>query len=81
MKEQASWIYAELKKDLCFFSVVMWGENLENKTLNLIQKCRLKTLDSLQLASACLAHADIFVTSDQKFFRTGKKEFHSIQFI
>ena len=49
---QAHWLKTEARKDFDYFRQVLWNENLEQKAIELIQKHHLKTLDSLQLASA-----------------------------
>ena len=49
---QANRIRNEIKRDLFYFHKINWNENLEEHALMFIQKHQLKTLDSLQLASA-----------------------------
>ncbi len=80
-KKEASYINIEAKKDFNYFSKVIWNENLERKSIELIKKYPLKTLDSLQLASACLSNTDIFITSDKKLFNIAKKELKKAHFI
>ena len=78
---EAQWIRVEVKKDLHFFSQVLWNGNLEQKALNLIAKYQLKTLDSIQLAAGCLSKSDIFVTSDQKLFLIANREIKKVKLI
>ncbi|MBI3315010.1 MAG: type II toxin-antitoxin system VapC family toxin [Candidatus Omnitrophica bacterium] len=72
--EQAEFIKQEIKKDCVYFIRVSWDDALEQAALTIIEKYKLKTLDSIQLASAHLSKADTFVTSDQKLFHVAKKE-------
>lgn len=80
-KKQALWLRIEVNKDIHYFSIVLWNDNLEQKAMELIQKYQLKTLDSLQLASACLSKPDFFVSSDKKLFAAAEKELKNVKFI
>lgn len=80
-KKQALWLRVEVNKDIHYFSTVLWNDNLEEKAMELIQKYQLKTLDSLQLASACLSESDIFISSDKKLFTAAGKELKNVKFI
>ena len=40
----------------------------------MIKKHEMKTLDSIQLAAAIIAAADIFVTSDKKLYNSAVSE-------
>ena len=79
--DQVSSILTELKRDLPYFNRIHWNDHLEQKALELIQKYQIRTLDSLQLASGCLADADVFITSDQKLYQAAKKELHNVKLI
>ena len=78
---QVTWIRAELKKDFHYFSQIIWNEKLIQKGLELILKYQLKTLDTLQLASACLAQTDIFITSDKRLFNLAQSELNNARFV
>ena len=78
---QAAWLLTEAKRDFHYYSQILWGEDLQQKAIEIIQKHHLKTLDSLQLASACLSQADIFITSDQKLFQTARQELKNVKLI
>lgn len=80
LKQQVSSILAEVERDFDYFSQVLWNEKLEQEAVVKIQKYHLKTLDSLQLAAACLAKADVFMTSDKKLFAAAGKEIKNVQF-
>lgn len=60
--------------DFPFFSVVNLNLFIENKSIELINKYQMKTLDSIQLSSALLQNIDLFLTSDKKLFVYSKKE-------
>ena len=77
----ASVIRREAKKDLHFFSKVIWNDVLEQKAVEMIEKHRVKTLDSLQLASGILSRADLFLTSDQDLYKTAAQEIKNTKFI
>ncbi len=79
--KQAELLKHEIKIDYVFYARVIWDDNLEEKALNIINKYKLKTLDSIQLASASLSKADLFVTSDQKLYQIAKKELKNTLFI
>ena len=72
--EQAEFIKQEIKMDDIYLVKVPWSDDLEQKALHIIGHHRIKTLDSIQLASAHFSKADMFVTSDQKLFQTAKKK-------
>ena len=78
---QAYLIKQGVDHDYDYFEKILWDEPLEQSALALIEKYQLKTLDSIQLASAHFSKADMFVTSDQKLFQTAKKEIKSAVFI
>ena len=79
--QDASVIRREAKKDLHFFSKVIWNDVLEQKAVEMIEKHRVKTLDSLQLASGILSRADLFLTSDQDLYKTAAQEIKNTKFI
>lgn len=79
--DEAERLRTEVKKDFAYFWRILWNENLENKATEIIHKHAVKTLDSVQLASAILSEADLFVTSDRKLFREAKKIVKHAQFI
>jgi len=80
-REQASWLKSEIKKDYNFFHKVIWNENLEKKSLQLIEKYHLKTLDSIQLAAGCLSETEVFMTSDRELFDIAKRELKTASFV
>lgn len=71
---QIAAIRQEAARDLNYFSRVIWNESLERKAIEMIKKYRLKTLDSVQLASGMLADAELFLTSDQDLYKIAFKE-------
>ena len=79
--EQAERLRTEVKKDFVYFYRVLWNENLEKIAIEIIHKHALKTLDSVQLASAILSESELFVTSDQKLYQEAKKIVKRAQFI
>ena len=78
---QADHLRVEIKRDYVYFSTVLWNENLEEKAIQMVHKHALKTLDSIQLASAILSESELFVTSDQKLYQEAKKIVKRAQFI
>ncbi|MCM8813248.1 MAG: type II toxin-antitoxin system VapC family toxin [Candidatus Omnitrophica bacterium] len=78
---QAAWLKKQCQHDLIYFHKVIWNSLLEETAAKLILKYRLKTLDSLQLASAAVARADIFVTSDKQLFQAAHKELRPARLI
>ena len=80
-KEQAERLRIEIKKDFAYFGRILWNENLEDKALEMIRKHTLKTLDSVQLASAVLSESELFVTSDQKLYQEARKIVKHARFI
>ena len=72
--EQTEFIKQEIKIDDIYIARVPWSNDLEQKALNIIERHRIKTLDSIQIASAHFSKADMFVTSDRKLFQIAKKE-------
>ena len=80
-ESQAFWLKDEVKKDYNFFNKVIFNENLMNKALYLTEKYHLKTLDSVQLASGCLADSEVFLTSDKRLFDIAKRELKFAKFV
>jgi hypothetical protein len=81
LEDQALWIKKQVQKDFNYFFKVIWNESLENQGVELIQKYRLKTLDSLQLASGMISQCDVFITSDRKMHAIAEKEMENTNFI
>ncbi len=79
--QQAAWLKSETERDFSSFHRVNWNDALENKAVELINKCSILTLDAVQLASGVLSKADIFVTSDKKLFQEANKVIRKAQFI
>ena len=79
--KEASFIREEIKKDYQYFSKIIWNNNLEEKSLQMIGTYSLRTLDSIQLASACLSNADVFITSDEGLLGPAKKELKNVRFL
>ena len=80
-KGQREWLHKEVKIDFNFFEVVIWNDALEERGTELIRAYHLKTLDSIQLSSACLALADVFVTSDKQLAVYARKEVQAVELI
>ena len=55
----------EWMKEKGSFQVLMFNEGLRNDAIEVIEQTGIKTLDAIQLASARIANASIFVTSDK----------------
>lgn len=64
-RPQAKMIEKEISTDMSFFSSIVWNHELEEKTIEFVQKYHLKTFDAIQLSSGHLADCDLFVTSDK----------------
>ena len=71
---QANLIKQNVENDLEEFEKIAWDASLEQTALTIIEKYPIKTLDSIQLASAFLSKAKTFITSDRKLFHIAKKE-------
>ena len=80
-KAQRDWINTELKIDFNYFRTVKWGEALEKRAAEYLATYSLKTLDSIQLSSAHLSAADVFITSDKQLSVGAKKELKSVRLI
>jgi predicted nucleic acid-binding protein len=80
-RDEAAWIKAEIKKDFNYYLIVVWNENLEQKAEELISRYGLKTLDSIQLAAACLSAAEMFITSDKRLGSYARREISDVQII
>ncbi|MBN1672902.1 MAG: type II toxin-antitoxin system VapC family toxin [Kiritimatiellae bacterium] len=80
-RKEAGWIEQEARRDFNYFRILRWTERLEQKAVEILRNHPLKTLDSIQLASAALVAADVFLTSDRDLFRAAKKETQNAVFI
>ena len=71
----------EISKDFIFFEKVIWTDAVEEKGLELLEKYNLRSLDAIQLAAACAAKPDIFITSDKRLFTPAKHELKRVELI
>ncbi|MBF0253064.1 MAG: type II toxin-antitoxin system VapC family toxin [Candidatus Omnitrophica bacterium] len=78
---QSADIFKEFQIDLFAFQKVNWSELLVERSIKIINKHEIKTLDSIQLASGYISEADIFVTSDKILAEKAKKELKKVEFI
>ena len=79
--DQGIQIRKEINKDIIHFEQVVYNDNLNNKAIDLIDNHVISTLDSIQLASACLSRADIFVTADKDLYIYAKQELKNVRYI
>ena len=79
--QQAAWLKSQAERDFSSFHRVHWNDALENKAVDLMNKCSILTLDAIQLASGILSKADVFVTSDKKLFEEANKVIRETRFI
>jgi predicted nucleic acid-binding protein len=79
--KDAEWIETEFLKDYNYFHVVKWSDELIKKSVSALKEYQLKTLDSIQLASAILTKPDVFIVSDQKLFNAAKKKLQNAKYI
>ncbi|MCK5707892.1 MAG: type II toxin-antitoxin system VapC family toxin [Candidatus Aureabacteria bacterium] len=56
------------------YSKIKFDIELEDKAVNLIDKYQIRTLDSIQLASAMLSKCEMFVTADRKLANFARSE-------
>jgi predicted nucleic acid-binding protein len=77
----AEWIENEFLTDYAHFAVVKWSEDLISQSTRIIRRYQLKVLDSIQLSSAILAKAEIFITSDKRLFEACRNEISGVSFI
>ena len=63
------------------FSKIIFDSSLENKAIYLINKYQIRTLDSIQLASAIISESHLLVTSDKKLAHCAKSEEIETKFI
>lgn len=80
-RKDAEWIVGEARRDFNYFRIVRWSEQLENKAVELTYRYPLKTLDLIQLASACLVDLNAFLTSDRNLFQAARKEIKNVVFV
>lgn len=79
--QEAVMIKKELSIDFNYFDIVKFNETLQEKSLKLLSSYRLRSLDSIQLASGILSEADVVVTSDSNLCYHAKKEKLKVEFI
>lgn len=70
----------EINYDFEYFTVLSLNQEIENKSIALIEKHQLKTLDSIQLASCLSKKGEIesMVVSDQRLKKAAESERLSI---
>ena len=77
----ARWIEAEFSIDCNYFGIVQWNDDLIRESLRLTHKYPLRTLDTIQLASAVISEAAIVITSDKRLFEIADKEVENAVYI
>ena len=65
----------ECDLDFSYYLKIPFNEELERAAYDLRQKYRLKSLDLIQLSSAKIAQAKIFITSDKFLYKIACREF------
>ena len=80
-QKQALWLREQVEIDFQYYLEIQWNVNLVNITKEVINELPLKILDCLQLASAILAKADLFITSDQILYQAAVKRIDKAVFI
>ncbi|MFM8739654.1 MAG: type II toxin-antitoxin system VapC family toxin, partial [Cytophagales bacterium] len=75
-KKDAVRLKAEIFEDFLFFSVIPFNEPTESLALDIVQKHRLRTLDSIQLASELVTKQlpEYFFGADDKLNDCAKLE-------
>lgn len=71
----------EIEKDLEFFRFVKFSANLESVAVKSVSEYKLRTLDSIQLASAILSRPDLLVTSDKQLADVAQEILPNIELI
>jgi uncharacterized protein len=64
----------EFEEDCKDYTFMQFEKSTENKAIELLKNYHLRTLDSIQLASAKLSNSSKFITSDKKLFEVAVKE-------
>lgn len=80
-KEESDIIIKEFHSDLDFFVVVSWSDTLIDEATRQIKTHQLKTLDSIQLASAIVVKPDCFITRDKQLSKKAKKELSLVHYL
>lgn len=55
----------EWMKEEPLYTIMLFTENLRNDAIEVMEQTGIRTLDAIQLASARLSNASVFVTSDK----------------
>ena len=71
----------EMEKDLEFFHLVKFTADLESLAVSSVSKYSLRTLDSIQLASAIVSRPDLLVTSDKRLAEAAQQVLPNTQLI
>ena len=71
----------EMEKDLEFFHFVKFTADLESLAVSSVSKYSLRTLDSIQLASAIVSRPDLLVTSDKRLADAAQQVLPNTQLI
>ncbi|MBF0532611.1 MAG: type II toxin-antitoxin system VapC family toxin [Candidatus Omnitrophica bacterium] len=71
----------EIAIDFDYFSVIEFNDNLCECGMKLLNKYQLKTLDTIQLASAVLSESGIFITSDLKLGKIAAREIKKVAIV
>lgn len=74
-REQFHYLKNEIITDMAYFTVIPLNPSVENICLDILSDHQLKTLDSIQLASACVVKSktDALVLADKKLDKTAKE--------
>lgn len=69
----------ELDLDFSYFHKIPFNDDLERTAFDLRQECRLKTLDLIQISSAKMSHAKIFLTSDKLLHKIASQVLKNVE--
>ena len=71
----------QVRRDFCDIETVSWSADLQRQSIEITAQWELRTLDSIVLASGCLAGPDLFITSDKKLYQAATRLFQQATLI
>ena len=71
----------EVNHDFKYFKTIPWDKDLQNNFFHWVRNYQIKSLDTIQLASAQIAKCKQFITSDKNQYKIAMNEFEKVLFI
>ena len=74
-------LYRDINHDFPYYKKIPWDDKLEDHFFHWVRRYQIKSLDTIQLASAQCSKCQRVITSDKKQYDMAKNEFDDVIYI